>query len=173
MLQGRLLSYPDAHRYRLGVNYEQISVNQCPYKATNYQRDGQMRVDHNGEDTPNYYPNSFDDIYADESYKEPAMMLDSSVADWFDRNAPGEDDHYTQPGWFFSRVLKEHEQNSLISNIVNSMRGITGPKKGLIISRQLCHFFRCDPGLGMSVAKGLDVNMQEIMQELNKRGAEV
>ena len=44
LLQGRLLSYPDAQRYRLGVNYEQIPVNRCPYAVDNYQRDGHMQT---------------------------------------------------------------------------------------------------------------------------------
>jgi catalase len=48
MLQARLLSYPDAQRYRLGTNYEQIPVNRCPFATNNYQRDGQMRTDGNG-----------------------------------------------------------------------------------------------------------------------------
>ena len=49
MLQGRLFSYPDTHRHRLGANYEQIPIN-CPYrsKVSNGQRDGPMRVDKNG-----------------------------------------------------------------------------------------------------------------------------
>ena len=48
MLQGRLFSYPDTHRHRLGANYEQIPVN-CPYRAKvhNGIRDGPMRVDGN------------------------------------------------------------------------------------------------------------------------------
>ncbi len=47
MLQGRLFSYGDAQRYRLGVNAEQIPVNKprCPFHA--YHRDGAMRVDGN------------------------------------------------------------------------------------------------------------------------------
>lgn len=47
MLQGRLFSYGDAHRYRLGVNHQQIPVNapRCPFH--NYHRDGAMRVDGN------------------------------------------------------------------------------------------------------------------------------
>ncbi len=64
MLQGRLLSYPDAHRYRLGANYEQIPVNRPITEVHNYERDGAMRVDSNGDDMPNYSPNSFDDIDA-------------------------------------------------------------------------------------------------------------
>jgi len=166
MLQGRILSYPDAHRYRLGGNYEQIPVNRCPYMTANYERDGFMAVNGNGEDSPNYYPNSFDDIYADENYKQPPMELDSLVADWYDRNAPGDDDHYTQPGWLFNRAMNDYDRHNLVSNIVGAMSGIDGPKKDLIIHRQLCHFFRVDVKLGTAVAKGLGVDVEKVMEEL-------
>jgi catalase len=159
MLQGRILSYPDAHRYRLGVNYEQIPVNKCPFAVNNYQRDGMMRVDGNGGSDPNYSPNSFDDIYEDPSYKEPPMTLESNIADWFDRNGPGDDDHFTQPGLLFSKVMNDEERKNTVNNILSSMSGISGPKRDEIINRQLCHFFRADPVLGMVVAQGLGVKI--------------
>ncbi|MBC7487438.1 MAG: catalase, partial [Cytophagaceae bacterium] len=159
MLQGRLLSYPDAHRYRLGANYEQIPVNKCPYMTNNYERDGLMRVDGNGDDTPNYFPNSFDDIEADQSYKMPALALDSQLADWYDRNSPGEDDHYTQPGLLFRKVMSDEDRLHTVSNIIGAMKGINGEKKNDIINRQLCHFFRADIGLGMAIAQGLGVSI--------------
>ncbi len=162
MLQGRLLSYPDAHRYRLGVNYEQIPVNRCPYAVNNYERDGFMRVDDNGGSSPNYYPNSFDDIELDENAREQPMELDSTVADWYDRNGPGDDDHYTQPGNLF-RLLTDEQKEHLIHNTVEHMKGIEGQKKTEIINRQLCHFFRADPNLGMGIAKGLGVEFDESM----------
>jgi len=162
MLQGRLLSYPDAHRYRLGANYEQIPVNKCPFMTSTYQRDGMMRVDGNGEGTPNYYPNSFDDKFVDASYKQPPVALDGNKADFYDRNAPGEDDHYTQPGIFFRKVLSEKDRKHLISNIVGAMSGISGPKRETIINRQLCHFFRADEILGTEIAKGLGVRMEAL-----------
>jgi catalase len=165
MLQGRLLSYPDAHRYRLGVNYEQIPVNKCPFAVNNYERDGAMRVDGNGGSGVNYSPNSFDDIYADPSYKQPALQLDSVIADWYDRNAAGEDDHYTQPGWLYKRVMTEDDRKNLVSNIVGAMSGIAGPKRDLIINRQLCHFFRADVDLGSRVAKALGVTIDQKMFE--------
>ena len=166
MLQGRLLSYPDAHRYRLGANYEQIPVNKCPYAVNNYQRDGQMRVDGNGEDKPNYFPNSFDDIYADSSYKEPPMELDSIVADWYDRNGAGENDHYSQPGLLFTKAMNDYDRHNLVSNIVGAMSGISGEKKDIIISRQLCHFFRANINLGLAIAKGLGVDTDKVMGEM-------
>ncbi|SDK07482.1 catalase [Flavobacterium noncentrifugens] len=158
MLQGRILSYPDAQRYRLGGNYEQIPVNRCPFATNNYQRDGQMRVDGNGGSKPNYFPNSFDDIVVDERYKEPSLELDSTVAGWFDRNEKGEDDHYSQPGNLF-RLMEPHLQQNTISNIVGAMSGIDGPKKEEIVNRQLCHWFRADMNLGMGVAQGLGVQI--------------
>ena len=160
LLQGRLLSYPDAQRYRLGVNYEQIPVNQCPYGHSNYQRDGLMQVGDNGGANPNYRPNSFDDIIVDESYKEPPAQLESSVADWFDRNE-NDDDHFTQPGLLYNKVMSEKEKKNLISNIVSSMKGISGEKKDEIINRQLSHFYRADSQLGTAVAKGLGVTINE------------
>ncbi|KAL9942800.1 peroxisomal catalase A [Verticillium nonalfalfae] len=54
VLQARLFSYPDTHRHRLGVNYQQIPVNR-PLRAFNpFQRDGAMAVDGNCGATPGY-----------------------------------------------------------------------------------------------------------------------
>jgi len=159
MLQGRLLSYPDAHRHRLGANYEQIPVNRCPFAVNNYQRDGAMRVDDNGGSAPNYFPNSFDNIVADEAYKEPAMELESTLAAWYDRNAPGEDDHYTQPGNLYRDVMTEEDRAHLVSNLVGAMSGVTGPKREAILMRQLCHFFRADAEWGARVAEGLGIKI--------------
>lgn len=163
MLQGRLLSYPDAHRYRLGVNYEQIPVNRCPFAVNNYERDGAMRVDENGGDNPNYFPNSFDNIKPDEAYKQPSWALDTNIADWYNRNGEGENDYYTQPGIFYREVLSAQDKKNLVSNIAGAMKGITGAKKDEIINRQLCHFFRADIGLGMAVAQALGVVVEDAM----------
>lgn len=157
MLQGRLLSYPDAHRYRLGANYEQIPVNRCPFATQNYQRDGAMRVDGNGGGGPNYFPNSFNGPAPDPAYREPAQPLGNVIADWYDRNAPGEDDHYTQPGVLFRRVMTPEQKQRLIDNLISGLGGVTGPQRETILNRQLCHFFRADAGLGMAVAQGLGI----------------
>ncbi|MBB6612471.1 catalase [Pontibacter sp. Tf4] len=161
MLQGRILGYPDAQRYRLGANYEQIPVNRCPFATSNYQRDGAMRIDGNGGSKPNYFPNSFDDNFADENYKQPAEPLQRDVyADWFDRNGENENDHYSQPGDLF-RLMTPEEKANTISNIVGAMRSISGEKRDLIINRQLCHFFRADISLGLGVAQGLGVDVTQ------------
>ena len=58
MLQARIMSYADAHRYRIGVNYAALPVNQPHYEVNNYHRDGNMRFDGNYGGAVNYEPNS-------------------------------------------------------------------------------------------------------------------
>ncbi|WP_435264326.1 catalase [Tenacibaculum sp. nBUS_03] len=159
MLQGRILAYPDAHRYRIGVNYDALPVNKCPYMVNNYHRDGSMRFDDNGGDSPNYFPNSFDNIKL-ESTREEGMNyeLKSKEVGYFDRN-DNDDDHYTQPGNLF-RLMCKKEQKDTITNIVNAMSGISGFKKNEIINRQLCHWFRVDRELGMEIANGLNIKIE-------------
>ena len=159
LLQGRLLAYPDAHRYRLGVNYEQLPVNRSPFGVDNFQRDGYMRGDGNGEDKPNYWPNRFDDIEADKNYKEPSFQLDSTIVDSYDRNK-NDDDHFSQPGTLFRKVMTDQERQNTVNNFVSSMKGITGPKRKEIINAQLVHFHKADKELAMMVAKGLGVDFK-------------
>lgn len=167
MLQGRILSYPDTHRHRLGVNYEQIPVNRCPYmnnKKHNYERDGFMTVDDNGGSSMNYHPNSFDNIVKDERSKPLGRQLDSKMADWFDRNKD-EGDHYTQPGNLYRDVMDDTAKEHLVHNTVLHMGEVSGEKRDEIINRQLCHWFRADKELGMRIAEGLGVEIDESMTE--------
>ena len=99
MLQGRLFSYGDAQRYRLGVNHHQIPVNapRCPMHG--FSRDGAMRVDGNYGSTPHYEPNSNGTWQEQPEYAEPPLALDGA-ADRYDYRAD-DDDYYTQPGLLF------------------------------------------------------------------------
>ncbi|RMZ60571.1 catalase [Chryseobacterium nematophagum] len=158
MLQGRLFSYPDAHRYRVGVNSHQLEVNRCPFAVNNYQRDGFMADSSHYQDKPNYFPNSFDTISPDPAYKNYSYELDSAHVENFNRNE-NDDDHYTQPGLLYSKSMSSEDRENLINNIVESMKNIDGAKKSEIINRQLCHFFRANIELGMKVASKLHVSI--------------
>lgn len=157
MLQGRIFSYPDAQRYRLGANFHQIPVNACPFGYSNYQRDGAMATNPAG-DAPNYFPNSFDGIEADAQFKNTEYEINNSLVAHYNRNE-NDDDHYTQPGLLYSKVLSAEERTRLVSNIVNHMSKISGEKRLEIINRQLCHFFRANIELGMKIAMGLNINI--------------
>jgi len=156
MLQGRILAYPDAHRYRLGANYEQLPVNRPIVSVHNHQRDGFMALNGNGGSAPNYFPNSFDDIEADKEYKEPPMSLESDVADTWDRNM-NDNDHYSQAGALFRKVMTDQERANTVANFVGALKGVSGPKKKEILMRQLDHFHKADKELAVLVAKGLGI----------------
>ncbi|MDP2452739.1 MULTISPECIES: catalase [unclassified Kaistella] len=167
MLQGRLFSYPDAHRYRVGANAHLLEVNRCPFMVNNYQRDGAMADSSHYKDAPNYYPNSFDEIKPSTDYKNFEEDLDSTRVANFNRNE-NDDDHFTQPGLLYSKAMNESDRQNLTSNIVTSMKGISGPKRDEIINRQLCLFFRANIDLGMKIAMGLQVNIDGNMMNHSK-----
>ena len=162
MLQGRLFSYADAHRYRVGANAHLLEVNRCPFVVNNFQRDGAMADSSQYKDAPNYYPNSFGEIKPSSAHTSFEEDLDSNHVANFNRNE-NDDDHYTQPGLLYTKAMNETDRQNLISNIISSMSGISGPKRDEIINRQLCHFFRANIELGMKIAMGLQINIDANM----------
>jgi catalase len=147
MLQFRIFSYADAHRYRLGVNYESLPVNRPHCAADTYHRDGAMRNDDNGGGSVNYEPNSFGGPVEDPASKEPPLRI-SGDADRYDHRA-GNDD-YTQAGDLY-RLMPEAERQRLHAAIAGSMQGV--PKE--IIERQLAHFGKADPAYAAGVRAAL------------------
>jgi len=149
MLQARLFAYPDAHRYRLGVNYERLPVN-APKATTarNYQRDGFMRFDDNGGASPNYEPNTFGGPKEDPAFREPPLRI-SGDADRYEQKR-GVDDDYVQPGNLY-RLLPLDEKGRLAKSIVGSLKNVPKP----IQERMVEHFRRADRNYGDAVAKGL------------------
>jgi catalase len=152
MLQARIFSYADAHRYRLGVNYERLPIN-CPHatKVENtYQRDGHMRFDDNGGPDPNYEPNTMGGPVADPAYAEPPLKI-SGDADRYEQKR-GVDDDYVQPGNLF-RLMTREQQEHLCKNIAGSLGNV--PKD--LQEKMVAHFAKADPAYGEGVAKALDL----------------
>ena len=162
MLQARLISYPDAHRYRIGVNYDGLPVNKplCPVRT--YNRDGAMRFDDNFGSAPNYEPNSFDGPAEDPAYRESPRMISGSV-DRHDHRLDA--DYYSQPGDLF-RLMSPDARERLIGNIVASMN--TVPEN--IQKRQIQHFLKADPAYGAGVAKGLECDIRDFAAPSGKDG---
>jgi catalase len=154
MLQARLLSYPDAHRYRIGINYAALPVNKPRCPVNTYNRDGHMRFDGNYGGQVNYQPNSFNGPVDDKQFREPPLKL-TGDADRYDHRM-GNDD-YTQAGNLF-RLMNANQTTQLIDNITRSMKPV--PKE--IQLRQLKHFYKADPDYGTGIAKGLGISVDEI-----------
>jgi len=150
MLQGRLFSYGDAQRYRLGVNHYQIPVNtpKCPFH--NYHRDGAMRVDGNAGSTLGYEPNSYGEWQQQPDFREPPLALDGAADHWNFRE--GDDDYFSQPRALF-RLMTPAQQQVLFENTARAM----GDAPIEVKRRHVENCTKCDPAYGAGVAKALGI----------------
>lgn len=158
MLQGRLFSYPDTHRHRLGSNYLQIPVN-CPYrvqKLTNYQRDGPQCVNDNAGGAPNYYPNSFngpkDGNASGGKMREHTHMHALPTAGDCCKYNSADDDNYTQVTNFWNNVLNDKERQRLAENIGGHLKNA----QPFLQKRTVTNFSKVHPKLGEMIQKVID-----------------
>ncbi len=147
MLQGRLFSYGDAQRYRLGVNHHQIPVNapKCPFNS--YHRDGAMRVDGNKGATIGYEPNSKGEWQQQPDFSEPPLAIEGAADHWDHR---ADNDYYTQPGNLF-RLMAPEKQKLLFENTARSVGGASKE----IQQRHIANCTKADPAYGAGVAAAL------------------
>jgi catalase len=150
LLQGRLFSYPDTQRHRLGGNYALIPVNAARNGGVhNHQRDGAMRVDGNGGAGPNYSPNGRGGPVADGRATESPAALHGATGRT-EYPIAGRAGDFEQAGLLY-RVMAPDARARLVANIVGHLGGA-----GLEIrERQVAHFAAADPEYGAAVAKGL------------------
>lgn len=155
MLQGRLFSYGDAQRYRLGVNHHQIPVNapRCPFHS--YHRDGQMRTDGNKGATIGYEPNSYDEWQEQPDFKEPSLKLKGAASNWNFRE--DDNDYYTQPGLLFN-LMNKKQQKVLFENTARAMGD--APKE--IKIRHIGNCLKADKVYGKGVAKALGIPLSKV-----------
>ncbi|XP_078540376.1 catalase [Lissotriton helveticus] len=160
MLQGRLFSYPDTHRHRLGANYLQIPVN-CPYKTrvANYQRDGPMCMFDNQGGAPNYYPNSFSAPENQPRVMEHCFKVSADVA----RYNSADDDNVTQVRTFYTQVLNEEERKRLCENIAGHLKGA----QLFIQKRAVKNFSDVHPDYGSRIQALLDKHNAEAIGKKN------
>lgn len=158
MLQGRLFSYHDTHRHRLGPNFHLIPVNQPKHAPeASYQRDGAMRVDDGGGSGPNYWPNSMGAPGPDPGANEPHFPLEGEAG----RHAYGHsNDDFEQPRELFRTVMTDQDRANLIGNIVDHLGGA---QKRLQL-RQCALFYKTDPDYGGGIAKGLGLDLAEVQR---------
>nr|BBB37585.1 catalase [Chattonella marina var. antiqua] len=145
MLQGRLFSYADTHRHRLGANYQQIPVNK-PFNTTvaNYQRDGPMTVDSNGGGAPNYFPNSFQGAQPVLSAKWHVQNASGDVT----RHDTGDEDNFSQCGNFYT-MLSPEEKERLTDNIAGHLVNA----KEFLQKRAIANFAAASADYGRKIAQ--------------------
>lgn len=147
MLQGRLFSYPDTHRHRLGVNYQQIPVNRPLKEPQTYQRDGFMAVNGNMYGAPNYFPNS---AGGPPEASAPAVAFHAFRGDFgvVDKYSTKDDDNFSQVRDFYNKTLDEAARDRLTSNIAGTLANASAP----VQQRALANFRQVDADYADRVA---------------------
>lgn len=154
MLQGRLFSYGDAQRYRLGVNHHLIPVNAARCPVHGYHRDGAMRVDGNYGSTLGYEPNSYGEWQEQPEAAEPPLDIQGAADHWDHRE---DDDYYSQPGKLFNLMAPEQQQ-VLFENTARAMGD--APKE--IKIRHITNCLKADQKYGEGVAAALGIALSEV-----------
>ncbi|MCL5244446.1 catalase [Cellulophaga sp. 20_2_10] len=155
VLQARIFSYADAHRYRLGTHYEALPANAAKSEVNHYHKDGAMRFFTNDFGTPDAYyePNSKGGPIEDASVEEPPMKISGDVKRYEENDTYGE---FKQPGDLF-RMFNDDQKNRLFSNIAAAMQGVSMP----VIERQLVLFDKADLAYGNGVRRALGISELE------------
>jgi catalase len=152
MLQGRLFSYPDTHRHRIGANYLQLPVNQPKAAAVHsYNKDGPMRYQNPGD--PVYAPNSYGgpvadpDLFKGEEYEVSGEIMRSA------HTRHRDDDDFVQPRALYENVMTDIDREHLVSNIVGHIKGGVTPQ---ILPKVIDYWADVSADLGARVSKELN-----------------
>lgn len=147
MLQGRIFSYPDAHRYRIGTNYHLLPINRPKSEVNTYNVAGAMNSDTYENKAAYYEPNSYDYSAKEcKEFAEPDLKTNGNIQ----RYAPLDGDYYTQPRALFA-LMDSNQQAQLFENIASSMEGV----ESKIIERALGHFEKIAPEYAQGVKNAL------------------
>ncbi|KAK2467935.1 hypothetical protein APHAL10511_000230 [Amanita phalloides] len=159
VLQSRLFSYPDTHRYRLGVNYQQLPINAPKVNVANFQRDG--FATHISQGNRANYPSSTQSL----KYVSNKGTLEGSVNDhersstheafigaaWRSLSEVTELD-FEQPRVLWRTVWSNEQRKTYIRNVANHIKSVKNPE---IIDRQLAVFAAVDLDLADGIAKAV------------------
>ena len=149
MLQARIFSYPDAHRYRVGTHYEMLPVNRPIVDVNTYHADGSMNYEIKEPTDAYYEPNSFGGAVEDASFAEPAFET-GDMADRYNHRDGNND--FVQVTALFN-LMSDNQKEQLFSNIAEAMGGV--PRN--IVDRQLALFEQVHKDYAAGVKKALGI----------------
>ena len=157
MLLARLFSYADAHRHRIGTNYQQLPVNAPTVPVHSYSKDGAMAFRTTTD--PVYAPNSKGGPAADTArYGAPPSW---QVSGEITRTAyvdHAEDDDWGQAGTMVREVLDDDARTRLVDNVVGHLlNGVTEP----VLQRAFEYWTNIDPDIGRRIRQGVHAKADE------------
>ncbi|MGO4104764.1 catalase [Leifsonia sp. YAF41] len=153
MLMARIFSYPDAQRYRLGANYNQIPVNSPIAPVNNYSQDGAARHGFNSPSTPVYAPNSLGGPAADPAaagtggWENDGELLRAAAV------LRSEDSDFGQAGTLYREVFDDAAKGRFLATITDAVSGVTRPE---VRERAIWYWSSVDAELGAALRSNLE-----------------
>jgi len=148
MLQARVFSYADAHRYRLGTHYEALPANAPKNaKVNHYHKDGAMRFFTNDFDNPDAYyePNQHNGPVAQVENPEPPLRIDGDADRYYQEDA---DIDYVQPRALYEMFSDEQKQR-----LYNNYAAAMGPCSDSVKERWYAVLEKVHPDYAAGVRK--------------------
>jgi catalase len=148
LLLGRLFSYPDAQRYRIGTNYQQLPVNEPLADVHSYNKDGQMRYVNDGSRSV-YAPNSYGGPRADTSRQQPTWETAAAEIGRFAYEAHAEDDDFGQARSLCRDVMSPIDRANLAANVASHLDADVSPE---VLARALAYWRCIDSDIADTIA---------------------
>ncbi|KAM0801888.1 catalase-like domain-containing protein [Usnea florida] len=167
VLQSRLFSYPDAHRHRVGVNYQQLPVNssRTSHRVANFQRDGNMAFYNQGS-RPNYL-SSIEPI----TFRERAVDLDKAhghfIGDAVTFLSEIRPEDFNAPRALWEKVFDDKAKARFVSNVSGHMSTCRYPE---ILKRQIAIFREVSDDLATRLEKATGIKGYDGIANLRFNG---
>ena len=155
MLQGRLFSYADTQRYRLGINHQEFPINHPRVAVHNFNQDGEGQFRQKEQDV-NYQPSHRSGTREDTQFKAHATPVSGTV-----QQQPFEKtQNFKQAGDLY-RSFSETDKANLISNLKGEFDQIANSEIKLIWGGYL---FKADPDYGTRFAQAIGLPLETVKQ---------
>jgi len=156
MLQGRLFSYADTQRYRVGVNYLMLPVNRPYASVQNNNQDGKMNFGVTAGDV-NYEPSVTNGVRGN----SPAAALSSPTAGKVAQQPIHKTQNFKQAGDLYLSFT-EAERANLISNLAGDLGKV---KNANVKHQMVAHFYKANAEYGERLAKAVDADLEAVKKK--------
>jgi catalase len=153
MLQGRLFSYSDTQRHRIGANVMQLPVNRPLASVVNNNQDGQLDHATRTSDV-NYFPAATAAKSTDARYRASTYAVDAMV----DAKPIAKTNNFAQAGAFY-RALTAQDRADLVTNLAGDLNVVTSARTKTIM---VSYFYQADQDFGTRLATAVNVPMADV-----------
>lgn len=155
LLQGRLFSYPDTQRYRIGANFQQLPINAPKVPVVTNNQNGAFSTRPINGDI-NYQPSSTQKGYTDNKKNDYSKSTFANISTVQQKISKPND--FKQAGEFY-RTLSEKEKESLIKNLSADLKTVTNKD---VVRKMVGYFYMADSDYGKRLARALGLTREEV-----------